>query len=370
MYMSKKNRILFILTSLMILVIILIVNNRLNNKSMTESNFENKEEIINCLNTKLTDTQPLIDISGRVKSTQKINIISEVNGVSNASSVFEVGEFFKKGQVLISIDDSDLLLNLKSVKSQFLALLLNIYPEIKMDFPSLASNFDTYITNFNMSSVLPKLPEIRNSKAKNFLASRQIYANYYSIKSIEKNLEKFKIRAPFDGVLTKTLVDPGSNIIVGQPLGEYLDPTSFEINASVSPNEIGFVKVGNIVSIKSNSSHNSIFGKVSRIGSHVNEMTQSIDVFISTSDLYLKDGMYIDGKIICDSLENISKIDRAKILNNNEIFIVDNNLLKIKKIDILLNQNDSVIIRGLSENDCVVEQYKNYYYDGMSIKNN
>ena len=176
--MSKKNRILIVLISLMILVIILIVNNRLNNKSKVESNFDNKEEVINCFNIKLTDAQPLIDVSGRIKSTQKINIISEVNGVSNASSVFEVGEFFKKGQVLISIDDSDLLLNLKSVKSQFLALLLNIYPEIKMDFPSLASNFDGYITNFNMNSVLPKLPEVRNTKAKNFLASRQIYANY------------------------------------------------------------------------------------------------------------------------------------------------------------------------------------------------
>ena len=37
-----------------------------------------------------------------------------------------------------------------------------------MDFPSLASNFDVYITNFNMNSVLPKLPEVRNTKAKNF----------------------------------------------------------------------------------------------------------------------------------------------------------------------------------------------------------
>jgi multidrug efflux pump subunit AcrA (membrane-fusion protein) len=367
--MSKKNRILFTFISLMIIVVILIVNNRINNKSKVESNFDNKEEVINCFNIKLTDTQPLIDISGRVKSTQKINIISEVNGVSNASSIFEVGEFFKKGQVLISIDDSDLLLNLKSVKSQFLALLLNIYPEIKMDFPSLASNFDVYITNFNMNSVLPKLPEVRNTKAKNFLASRQIHANYYSIKSLEKNLEKFKIRAPFDGVLTKTFVDPGSNIIVGQPLGEYLDPTSFEINASVSPNEIRFVKVGNSVIINSNDLDNNIFGKVSRIGSHVNEMTQSIDVFISTSDVNLKDGMFINGEIICDSLENVSKIDRAKILNNNEIFTIDNNSLKVKKIDVLLNQNDSVIIRGLSQKDCIVEQYRNYYYDGMSIKN-
>ena len=94
--MSKKNRILFTFISLMIIVVILIVNNRINNKSKVESNFDNKEEVINCFNIKLTDTQPLIDISGRVKSTQKINIISEVNGVSNASSIFEVGEFLKR----------------------------------------------------------------------------------------------------------------------------------------------------------------------------------------------------------------------------------------------------------------------------------
>ncbi len=52
--MSKKNRILFTFISLMIIVVILIVNNRINNKSKVESNFDNKEEVINCFNIKLT----------------------------------------------------------------------------------------------------------------------------------------------------------------------------------------------------------------------------------------------------------------------------------------------------------------------------
>ena len=51
------------------------------------------------------------------------NIISEVNGISKLMNArFEVGEKFKQGEVLISIKDDDIGLELKSIKSQFLAL--------------------------------------------------------------------------------------------------------------------------------------------------------------------------------------------------------------------------------------------------------
>ena len=41
-------------------------------------------------------------------------------------------------------------------------------------------------------------------------------------------------------------------------------------------------------------------------------MTQSIDVFISTSDVNLKDGMFINGEIICDSLEMFPRLIEQK----------------------------------------------------------
>ena len=41
--------------------------------------------------------------------------------------------------------------------------------------------------------------------------------------------------------------------------------------------------------------------------------------------------------------------------------------LKKKEVEVILFQNDSVIISGLDKNDCIIEQYRNYFYDGMIL---
>ena len=63
---------------------------------------------------------PKIDFSGRINSIRKINIVSEINGISKTNYTnFEVGKKFKSGDVLIYIEDRDIDLELKSIKSQF-----------------------------------------------------------------------------------------------------------------------------------------------------------------------------------------------------------------------------------------------------------
>ena len=42
--------------------------------------------------------------------------------------------------------------------------------------------------------------------------------------------------------------------------------------------------------------------------------------------------------------------------------------IQAKEINIVLFQNDSVIIRGITKNDCVVNQYRHYFHDGMIVK--
>ena len=366
--MSKKQKLLVVIGAFFILVTFLIVKNR-TNPSITETQSNTKKiKTIDCVDIKQSNITPLIEMSGRITSSNKINIISEVNGVSNVkNSKFEVGEIFKKGEVLLSIEDGDIELELMSIKSQFLALLLQVLPDIKMDFPSLGSQLQLYVNNFNLEGPIPTLPKIKKVKARNFFASRQIFANYYTIQSLEKRIEKFKIKAPFEGVLTKVLIDPGSSIIIGQPLGEFINLNTYEMNGSVSVNDSKLIERGDTVLISSNDLNSTIKGNVSRVGSHINELTQSVDVFVSVSDNKIKDGMFITGKIICNTLDNVVKVERSKITKENQVYTIVDNQLKLKNIDIICYQNDSVIVSGLNINDCVVNQYRNYFYDNMLI---
>ena len=366
--MNKKQKLIAFIGAFSLLVTFLIVKNRTTQTiSDTQTNTK-KVNTVDCTNIKQINTKPLIELSGRITSSNKINIISEVNGVSKVQySRFEVGEIFKKGEILLSIEDGDIELELKSIKSQFLALLLQVLPDVKMDFPSLGSKLQSYVNNFNLDAPIPNLPEITQLKARNFFASRQVFANYYTIQSLEKRINKFKIKAPFDGVLTKVLIDPGSSIIIGQPLGEFINLNTYEMNGSVSVNDSKLIEKGDTVLISSNDLNAIIKGNVSRVGSHINELTQSVDVFVSVNDNRIKDGMFITGKIICNTLDNVVKIERSKITKENQVYTIVDNKLKLKNIDIICYQNDSVIISGLNISDCVVNQYRNYFYDNMLI---
>ena len=366
--MNKKRQIQLLGIFFAILILVLIIKNQMGNHKSEPIEANKKSSSIECHNVPVQNIAPKISFSGRISSAKKINILSEVNGISEIyNDKFEVGENFKKGEVLISIKNDDIELDLKSIKSQFLALLIQVLPDIKMDFPKLGSELEKYINEFQLNGQIANLPKTTNSKQRNFLSSKQVFSNYYTIKSLENKLNKFKIRAPFDGVLTQTLIDIGSNIIVGQPLGQFIDPNNYEISTSVSIKEAILIKEGDPVFIASDDLNIPIKGVVSRIGDHINELTQSIDIFISVDHMDIKDGMYVSGHIECDTIHHVFRLERGKIVTNNSVYLLKDNHLQLKPVNIVLFQDDSVIIKGIDQDDCIVKQYKQYFYDGMPI---
>ena len=112
----------------------------------------------------------------------------------------------------------------------------------------------------------------------------------------------------------------------------------------------------------------SLVGYVERIGRHINELTQSIDLFIKVNNANIKDGMYVTGQIECDTLKNVCKIERSQLVDNNHIYVLKNDSLRQKTVNITTFQNEYAIVKGLDLQDCIVEQNRNYFYDGMIIK--
>ena len=82
--MGKSTKIMIMIGILLIVfVAILIIKNHINNKKpeLTELK-ENKKSIISCFTIDSQNNIPTIDFSGKIKSVNKIKIISEVNGIS------------------------------------------------------------------------------------------------------------------------------------------------------------------------------------------------------------------------------------------------------------------------------------------------
>lgn len=350
------------------LIIFVSCGNKNNEVKDEVNSLEPKLDLISCSEFFKSDVIPRIEISGTVNSKNKVDLFSEVSGkVYSRKNKFKVGNEFKKGQTLIRIEATDLRLEIKSVKSEFLSLIIQCLPDIKIDYPNSFNEWASYVENFNIDRRLKDLPSPEVKKLRNFLSGRGVYSIFYRIMSLENKLDKFSIKAPFDCLVTQSFLSKGSNVLLGQKLGQIIDNKNYEISTSLGVSDSELFGIGDKAVLSSDDLEKTFSATIKRKGNHINSLTQSIDVFFELSDKNVKDGMFVKGQVFGKKLSNIFKIPRNKILKNKFIFIKEGGKLKEKQVQVIYFENDSVIVTGLENNDCVVDDYRNYFYDGMEI---
>ena len=169
--------------------------------------------ILKFVNTEIVtiDTIPFtIYGSGRVISSSNINVTSEVQGKLSSNIKLKKGTEFSKGQLLFRVQDSDAKMLLIARKSNYLNLVSNALPDLKIDFNSVFTKWESFLNSIKVDSPLPEFPNFNTNKEKNFIVSRSILAEYYNIKSDEERLKKYIINAPFDGSILEAFTDEGA----------------------------------------------------------------------------------------------------------------------------------------------------------------
>ena len=306
---------------------------------------------------------------GKVVSSSMINITSEVQGVINSNIILKKGTKFKKGQLLFSINNQDVKMALQARKSGYLTLLTNILPDLKLDHND---NFEAWLKFYNAFEVdkpLPPLPETKSFKEKNFIISRNIYSEYYNILSDQERLKKYTIVAPFDGSVLDAFTDNGAITAPGSQVLAVIREGNMEIEVPISANEIDLVKLN--ADVKLYDEVGSIArGKVSRKGSYINPLTQTVPVFIelteSSMDLY--NGMYLNADIQCDGFESLIEIPRKAIFNKNEVYVVKNNRIFSTSVDIQMFQENTVLARGIKDGTIIVLEPILNAKDSMEVR--
>ena len=83
---------------------------------------------------------------------------------------------------------------------------------------------------------------MEDEKENYFITGRGILSGFYNVKNLEQRLSKYRLVAPFSGVLTEALVTEGTLIRSGQKLGEFIDPTVYELEVAIGKILRRFVK--------------------------------------------------------------------------------------------------------------------------------
>ncbi len=303
-----------------------------------------------------TISAPIIE-KGRLLSNLEVNLSSDVAGrIVDAAVPLKVGQRFKKGDLLLHIYDEDARMDLHSKKSTFLNKLAQSLPDIRIDYKDRFDAWMNFFDSIELDQKLPVLPEMKSSKEKIFLASRNILADYYAIKSVEVKLAKYRIYAPFNGSYVDLNTQVGAVVGKGSKLAGLIESRKLELKVPVESEDIKWIQIGDEVDILSANGELLTTGKLLRKSEFVDEGTQSIVVFVglnSTSN-ELFQGQYLTAKFNGKRIDDVMEIPRNAVFRSNRVFVVKDSLLKEKQINVLKRNENTLIFNGLIEGELLV----------------
>jgi len=322
--------------------------------SLIDSTFGDKNyELVTTIEPSSKEFIHEINLRGNVVSMMNIMIVSEVIGKYKRIFVKD-GQFVKKGDVLATINSDVIDINLKEIETN-LILLKTIYDR-------QSNLWDNKIGS-----------EIDYLRAK---------SNYESIKSrfeaTKRQIAKFKITAPFSGIIESTSARVGEMSSPGVPAFSIYNENDSYIEIDVSENYGNSFTVGdNAKLILENDSV--IVTSILSVGQVINPINRTFKIGVEIPfDLKesLKPNQIINLKLIDYRNENSISIPSNIIYSDergNYIFIIDefDGENVARKIPILIGKSSNYmteVLSGLLGDEQVIDKGSSNVVDGSYVK--
>jgi len=218
----------------------------------------------------------------------------------------------------------------------------------------------------------------RAIKAQTMIAAAQLQLAKVGLSAAKNNLFYTEIRAPFDGVVAKRMVDEGArvNMMPPTPLMILLDSSTVKVEGAVPEMDLPFVKIGMPAEITVDAfGGETQSGTVARIEPLVDPMSRSatVRVMLPNDDARLSAGMSATLKLDLGSLDRIAVPNDVVIRNElgsnkGVIFIVVNEKAVAKEVFIGQRDGDLLeISKGLEAGDVIVRGGKGKIKEGQLL---
>ena len=346
------------------------VNKQMSANKAAPEKVERKEQLrtVAVAPARVADIPAYIDVQGRLQAFDKVQIYTEVGGkFERSAKPFKVGNYYPKGSVLAEIDDTEPRLALLSAKAGLQNAITAIMPDLKIDYPQSFPRWEAYLRDFDVNQPLRPFPTAANEQERNFIASRNLLTTFYTIQSQEERLRKYTVYAPFSGELTIANTNVGAVVSPGQPLGTLMNTSSYELAATVPLSDLEYLNPGRSVELRSEDTNQTWNGKVRRISNQVDPTSQTVTVFIGVSGRQLREGMYLRGRVAGPALENVTRINRDQLVDQNQVYLVRDSALTLRPVEVVTYQGDDVLVRGVEENAPLLDSKVSGAYEGMRV---
>jgi membrane fusion protein (multidrug efflux system) len=295
-----------------------------------------------------------IEGNGTIESQKTLQVICQAPGeVMFAKNDLKDGTFVRKDELVLQIDSREVENRLYTLRSEFVNSIALILPEIKIEDDEAYQKWYEYFSKLDIHEPIPELPEISSAQEKTKLSTRGVYSKYYAVKNQEILLSDYTIVAPFTGYINSSGIIKGTYVSTGQQLLTLSDAKNVEIAVPLLIDEINLINFSStpIVKIFTDKNRNEVLsGKIYRKETLLNRNSQTLNVYVSFQNSKLNSsflpGNYVSVKIDGMKMNDVAKIPRYVVDNENHVYTMEDGKLARRKVEVVAIQGDVAIIKN------------------------
>ena len=319
-----------------------------------------------------SDYQVIIESQGVVNPMQLTDLASEVSGkVKFLSPKFEVGQRFQVNEVILEIDSSDYEVIQAKAVAELADAKLALSKENALSEQALR-DWKVLGKGKEPNDLVLRKPQLESALAR-------VVSAKAGLDKAKRDLERTKIRSPYESKIERTNVELGSLLTLGTIVGSIYSADLFEIRLPVSINEFDFVDVNKLSKVLFETEISGMpyswNGNLLRSESKVDQSSQSIFLVAAIENSppnkkFLVPGVYLKAKIFGKILEGTYSLPRSALYDRNKIFVVnEDETISIREIKVIRSSKDIVIVSdGIGNGDLVITTPVSNAIDGMKVE--
>ena len=320
-----------------------------------------------------------VESFGTVRPLTSSSLTSQVSGqITNLATNFKEGGFFKKGDILLQIDERDFRAQLQIAEAD-LILAKQTLSEESAQAEQARADWQRLGKKGTPNDLVLRIPQLEAAKASVQSAQAQV-------KIAQLALERTSVRAPFDGRVLQKHIGLGQVVSSNELLADIYATDFVEIRLPIRNEDLPLINLPEEVSQKGLEPTQVLLysdligdqqwqGRLVRTEGAIDDDSQQLYVVAQIDDPFslppplIKIGQYVKANIIGKTLGDAIKIPNDAVYQGSFVYVEKESKIYRREIGILWqNQEETLIKSGLEYGETVVTTVLGTLSSGTAVQ--
>ncbi|MEM6279698.1 MAG: efflux RND transporter periplasmic adaptor subunit, partial [Verrucomicrobiota bacterium] len=295
-----------------------------------------------------------IPSQGIIQPDKRTQIASEVGGrVVEVSPQFKPGKKFSEGEILVRLDPTDY--------EAAVAQAASTLADAESSLASEKARADQAMRDWKRlgnpgepSSLVARKPQLKSAHAR-------VESARAALAKAQNDLERTKIRSPYDAIVATTSTELGSYLAPTSPVAEVYAVAPFEVRLPLSVDQAAFLPSHSTGAIDATATlRATAAGRtrrwsalIERSEGEIDRATRSLYLVakggtpIDPSGIEIRPGLYVDASIPSRALPDVAKVPFRAFRNLDEVVLINQeDEIEFRRVNVLHRQGEDVFVGG------------------------